>query len=344
MSIGTARMAHLSLPNSELHLGVDFTHHARVREVVATPGTALLFPGEGSVEPHLLAHDPPQTLIVVDGTWAQARKVVHANAFLKSLPRIGIRPEKPSNYRIRKEPEEWCVSTIEAVVQVLGALEQDQQRFLPLLHTFDRMVDLQLQYASQNQDPSRYRRKTAPRQSSEKVDTDIAGLRARPADAVALYAESNAHPRDSGVPGLAELIHLAALRPQSGERFVALVAPRRVLARATPLHLELPAGQILAGESIESALVRFAAFRKPSDLFFGWGHYSLDLLMAEDPTPTPFFDLRPVAVRRLRCSPSGIDRAPFALGRKEPLEALGEGRAGRRLAVLKALFEMLVMA
>ena len=73
MPIGTARMAHLSLPNSELHQGVEFTSHARVRELAAANGTALLFPGDGAVDPSELA-EPPRTLIVVDGTWAQARK------------------------------------------------------------------------------------------------------------------------------------------------------------------------------------------------------------------------------------------------------------------------------
>ena len=32
VAVGTARMAHLSLPNSELHTGVSFEAHPRVRE------------------------------------------------------------------------------------------------------------------------------------------------------------------------------------------------------------------------------------------------------------------------------------------------------------------------
>ena len=131
-AIGTARMAHLSLPNSELHLGVDFASHPRVRQLAAEEGTALLFPGEGAVEPSALRGRPPRAVIIVDGTWSQARKVVKHNPFLQNLPRLAFRPDKPSNYRIRAEPSDDCVSTIEAVVHLLGALEGDSQKFLPI--------------------------------------------------------------------------------------------------------------------------------------------------------------------------------------------------------------------
>lgn len=45
VAIGTARIALLGLARSELHRGTDFARHARVAEIVAQPGTALLFPG-----------------------------------------------------------------------------------------------------------------------------------------------------------------------------------------------------------------------------------------------------------------------------------------------------------
>src|SRR5512139_3778671 len=82
-AIGTARMAHLSLPNSELHLGISFVDHPRVRELAASEGTALLFPGEGAADPASLRGRPPRAVIVVDGTWSQARKLVRLNPFLQ---------------------------------------------------------------------------------------------------------------------------------------------------------------------------------------------------------------------------------------------------------------------
>src|SRR5690242_398081 len=84
-AIGTARMAHLSLPNSELHLGVSFEDHPRVRALCAEEGTALLFPGDGATDPATLRGRAPRTVVVVDGTWSQARKLLKQNPFLKAL-------------------------------------------------------------------------------------------------------------------------------------------------------------------------------------------------------------------------------------------------------------------
>src|SRR5262245_58378018 len=69
VAIGTARMAHLALPNSELHEGLSF---AGLEALAADDTAAVLFPGPAPA----IAAPPPRTLLVVDGTWPQARKIV----------------------------------------------------------------------------------------------------------------------------------------------------------------------------------------------------------------------------------------------------------------------------
>src|SRR5262249_47765097 len=73
--IGTARMAHLALAGSELHVGTSFPHRPG-------PRTAVLFPGERALPPAALAEGEPWTLVVVDGTWPQARKLVERDPVL----------------------------------------------------------------------------------------------------------------------------------------------------------------------------------------------------------------------------------------------------------------------
>jgi DTW domain-containing protein YfiP len=338
-AIGTARMAHLSLPNSELHLGVSFQEHARVRALAAEPGTALLFPGEGAISPATLVGRPPRTVIVVDGTWQQARKVLKANPFLLALPRIGLAPERPSNYRIRAEPSAECVSTIEAIVLLLGALEGRPERFAPILTAFDRMVDLQI--------AERDRRTGTPRRLSHKgkrpprTDLTVAALRARPGDAVAVYAESNGWPTASD-PGERELIQLVALRLSTGERFEALVAPRRPLGADVPMLLELPERRLLDGETAAAALARFEPFLRPRDVLCGWGPYAVSLLRAEGAPLREFADLRLACARALGRRPGGVEQAVRLLGQARLPPGLGEGRAGRRLACLVELLRRLV--
>lgn len=339
-AIGTARMAHLSLPNSELHLGVSFEDHPRVRALCAEEGTALLFPGEGAKDPAALRDRPPRTVIVVDGTWSQARKLLKQNPFLQALPRLGLTPAAPSNYRIRAEPSVECLSTIEALVQLLGALEGAPERFLPVLEAFDRMVDLQIAAHERRTGPSRRVRRPGPK--APRVDLTLDALRARPADVVAVYALSNdgAVPTDPSDPG--ELLQLLALRPATGERFEALVAPRGPLHPGAAVRLELPADRLLAGEPVTETLARFAAFLRPTDLLCGWGPYASALLHAEGAPLRDFVDLRLACARSLGRRPGGVEQAVRLLGRERLPESLGEGQAGRRLACLLEVLRRMV--
>jgi DTW domain-containing protein YfiP len=138
-------MAHLGLANSELHCGVAFADLPRAVGSAAG-GAALLFPGPGAALPDV--RSAPQTLVVIDGTWSQARSLLRRNPYLSTLPRLGLAPAMPSAYRIRREPAPHCLSTVEAVVDVLARLEGHAARFAPLLQAFERMVTLQLECAA----------------------------------------------------------------------------------------------------------------------------------------------------------------------------------------------------
>ena len=133
VAIGTCRMAHLALQRSELHLGVTFGSHPRVRALAdARDGTvAVLYPGETACEPEALGAGPPATLIVLDGTWHQVRTMWRRNPMLHALPRIGFVPSAPGNYRIRREPAPHCLATVEAVVEILGRLDGDRAALPP---------------------------------------------------------------------------------------------------------------------------------------------------------------------------------------------------------------------
>jgi DTW domain-containing protein YfiP len=70
VGVGTARMAHLSLPNSVLRVGVDFSADAVVAAALAAPEPpCVLYPRPGALDVADLPPDRPVTLIVLDGTW-----------------------------------------------------------------------------------------------------------------------------------------------------------------------------------------------------------------------------------------------------------------------------------
>jgi hypothetical protein len=145
LAICSAWLTRLALENVELHRGVRFEDHPRVREVVAAPGTALLYPGPGAVPADRLAAPPP-VLVVLDGTWLQADRMLRDNPSVAALPRVGLVHDRESGYAgLRREPAPGHLSTIEAVALALGALERDPGRFAPMGEAFRRAVRLQIE-------------------------------------------------------------------------------------------------------------------------------------------------------------------------------------------------------
>jgi len=150
MAIGTARMAHLALPNSVLRVGVDFAADPVVTGAIGGDAPSyLLFPGPGARDVADLPRDQALNLFVVDGTWWQAGKLVKCNPILQRLPRVAFSPSQPSDYRIRRQPAPFCVSTIEALAEVLNRLEPDRGPFDALLQPFRAMIDRQQWYATE---------------------------------------------------------------------------------------------------------------------------------------------------------------------------------------------------
>ncbi len=303
VAISTCRMAHLSLPNSELHVGLDADEIPGLIEKLTQPGTALLFPADDATDVDALT-ERPKTLVVVDGTWDNAKKLFQRSPLLKSLPRIGFVPPAPGNYRIRKEPAEHCLSTIEAVAQVLEKLERAPGRFTPMLGAFDRMVDLQLGFIERHDGKSRYEH---PRRRNVTGKSPLARLKEHAPNLVITFAEANAWPRDAApVDGYAELLQLVAHRLSDGARFEALLKPHAALSPAAPLHLGVSAEALLDGEDRPSAIARWKAFVRLGDVICTWGRYPIDLLRGEGVAPPASMDLRAVLAQQLHRRPGAV--------------------------------------
>lgn len=167
---GTGRLTHLCLPNSELQMGVAFDANAPVQALLNDTSNhcVLLYPGP-SARNLSLGELPPEELgdkrlvvFAIDATWSGARKILRHSLSLQALPRIMFTPTAPSRFVIKQQPQEGCLSTIEATHETLLALERSGLDAYPdkaqLLSVFDRMQRFQIDCAS---DPNRggYRRK-----------------------------------------------------------------------------------------------------------------------------------------------------------------------------------------
>jgi DTW domain-containing protein YfiP len=342
--IGTARLAELALPNAERHVGVDFTSSARVRELLddEKAPAILLYPSEGARD---LSHDPPAgpvTLIVLDGTWWQSKKLLKKNPALATLPRYAFDPPEPSRYRIRREPERHCVSTIEAIAHALSLLERETEGVPHLLKPFEAMVEHQLRFIRGGGAP---RHVNKPR--SERRTRWPAAFTERAHDLVVGYGEANAWPRGTPLGDGSELVHLALERIVSGERFEAFIAPRRPLSPSFTHHTGVPPEAVLSGEPWKEFLERWRAFLRPTDILGGWGYFWSEALRLEGAPVPQRIDLRFVTRRALRARPGDVEACASALG--APFEEpWARGRTGRRatglVRVARALIERAIGA
>ena len=119
-STGTARIAALSLPALKLVEYGDDSEPAAKELAPLLEGAALLFPFDSdSTE----AKPPVQRLIVLDGTWRQARRMVKRLPGLLALPRVALPPKEEPVLRLRSSPRSEDRSTLEAIADALALLE-----------------------------------------------------------------------------------------------------------------------------------------------------------------------------------------------------------------------------
>ena len=182
---GTGRLAHLCLRNSELAMGLAWDRHPHLSGLLQDPAyfPMLLYPGPAALDLSAAADRPEEggpaapadpedrltlaglrrqlagrrlAVLLLDGTWSGARKMLKLSPGLQRLPRLVLRPSAPSRFVIKQQPAAGCLSTLEAVHELMLQLEQAGLDRYPdaaqLLEVFGRMQAFQLRCAA---DPAR---------------------------------------------------------------------------------------------------------------------------------------------------------------------------------------------
>lgn len=118
---------------------------------LARPGTWLLFPdaqptdGGGLVGPSAVSGLPeprPERVVILDGSWKQARKMVRRIGPLAELPRFGLSPRTGDVDRLRRPPFPGGMSTLEALARLVEEVH-DPERAAPLFVLYDALVATQ---------------------------------------------------------------------------------------------------------------------------------------------------------------------------------------------------------
>lgn len=137
--------------------GELFADDEKLHSLLESKKTALLFPGPDSQLLESSASDITQ-VILLDGTWKKAKKIYYLNPFLQSLPKMALKKETPSLYRIRQSSLEGGLSTLEAAVCALAVLEPELD-CSSATNAFKSMIDFQIEKMGQTIFESHYKKK-----------------------------------------------------------------------------------------------------------------------------------------------------------------------------------------
>ena len=160
-ALGTARLTALHFKNATLKIGLSWASLAKALGRPADPQRwAILY--LGSARAAALAHDAQivavnrkgeaeedqrailrqlEGVVLLDGTWSQAKALWWRNPWMLKCRRIVLGPKRPSRYgKLRREPRRDGLSTIEAEGMLLSRLEEQPQIEEKLNESFERLL------------------------------------------------------------------------------------------------------------------------------------------------------------------------------------------------------------
>ena len=166
---GTGHLTHLSLKNSQLFIGVDFSHHKEINEIIAIHDSYLLYPSKEALN---ISREKPKNssrdmaIFIIDSTWSCSLKVLRDSSNLREMKHISFDSDKLSEFKIKQQPEDYCLSTIESTLCVLESLnkhgleELEKKDLDQFLTPFYSMIDYQIKcIANPRSNAVRYKRR-----------------------------------------------------------------------------------------------------------------------------------------------------------------------------------------
>ncbi len=128
---GTGRLASLSLENSEIIVGKSFDQNRRVKQLIQDSSyyPMVLYPGENACFAETFNFEENSggrklLVFLLDATWVLARKMMYRSKCLQELPRLSFSRAYRSEFAIKTQPADYCLSTIESVYYLIQELRK----------------------------------------------------------------------------------------------------------------------------------------------------------------------------------------------------------------------------
>jgi DTW domain-containing protein len=137
----TGRLAALAMPNARIVAcggGNRIGGVSLEDELQLTQGTWLLWPDATGTRAGM-TESPPEQVVVLDGTWRQARRLYSRMPILRSMPQMVLPVPALNRDRLRKQNRSDGMSTIEAIAAAVAKIE-GADAAVPLERLFDEVV------------------------------------------------------------------------------------------------------------------------------------------------------------------------------------------------------------
>ncbi|MCO4755653.1 MAG: DTW domain-containing protein, partial [Bacteriovoracaceae bacterium] len=89
-----------------------------------------------------------RVFFILDATWPCAKKMIKLSTNLHKLPFVSFENTQKSNFSIKQQPHELCLSTIESVKKVIEDLNElglEKTKTQNFLRPFEKMVEYQIE-------------------------------------------------------------------------------------------------------------------------------------------------------------------------------------------------------
>lgn len=117
-----------------------------LKEILESENSLLLYPSRDSIDIENIPKDKgPYNILILDGTWQQAKAIYSNNPQLHKLQPIKLIPRDNSSYIIRTQPHEKCLSTLESAMEALSILENNEIYREDLVKPLNRLCQVQLE-------------------------------------------------------------------------------------------------------------------------------------------------------------------------------------------------------
>ncbi len=153
---GSGHLTNLSLQNSKIFIGIDFTNHKEINTLIndTENNCYILYPGTDTIKLNtqsIKEKGKNNVIFIIDSTWACSKKILRVSKNLHDLQRVSFEHTKHSNFKIKTQPNSYCLSTMESTLCVLellniqGAENIPKENLAGFLKPFEKMVEYQVQ-------------------------------------------------------------------------------------------------------------------------------------------------------------------------------------------------------